>query len=186
MKADLAILIRMVPAEEVGYYSVALAIAMGQNGLASSLIQVNFPKVSTISSEKAALLIWRQLRKSVVPIVCMGITVALCSPLIIRYLFGPAFIAAQKIAIILVVAITIWGIGQIVENGLRGLGLGFPGAIANLVGFLALLISASYFVRTYKSFGMALSLMLSQIIVTILLIIFLHRITTKCRRQLSF
>lgn len=181
MRADLAILIHMVSPEEVGYYSAALAVAMGQNGLASSLIQVNFPKVSTISSGKAAFVIRRQLNKSIVPLTLMGITVALCSPLIIKYLFGPAFIAAQKITIVLVATITIWGIGQIVENGLRGLGLGLPGAVANLVGFLSLLISASYFVRTYKALGMAISLMLSQVIVTILLIAYLRRINLQCR-----
>ena len=43
MSADIALLIHMISAEQVGYYSVALAIALGQTGIASSLIQVNFP-----------------------------------------------------------------------------------------------------------------------------------------------
>ena len=179
MSADIALLIHMVSAEQVGYYSVALAIALGQTGIASSLIQVNFPKVASASSQEGKFILWRQFKKSIVPIIGMGAIVAICTPFFVKYLFGMKFLPSLPVAYFLIVAIMIWGMGQVLENGLRGMGSAGPGTIANIVGLCVLIPSAFLLVPTRQATGMAAALLVAQSVVFLILLVSVRRIISS-------
>jgi antigen flippase len=175
MRLDIALLSWKVASIEVGFYSAALAIAMGQTGLSTSLVLVNFPKVASRGSAESLRVLSKQLKKAVLPILGLGLFVAACSPLIIRYLFGRDFLPSVSIAFILIPAISIWGLGQIIDNGLRGLGLGMPGTIANMVGIIALLSSAFPLMKYYDALGMAIAMLISQGVSLVVLMVYLSK-----------
>ena len=176
MRADMPILIHMVSAEEIGYYSVAMAIAMGQIGIATSLVQVNFPKVAShASSQEAISVLLRQFRVAQPVVLGMALIIALITPWVIRYLFGTAFLPAILPAYILIVALAFWGLNQVLDNGLRAMGYGIPGTIANGAGLGVLLISGPFFVRLCRTTGMAIAVLISQACVMGFLLLHLRR-----------
>jgi len=175
MRADMPILIRMVSAEEIGYYSVAMSIAMGQIGIATSLVLVNFPKVASHTSSQAAVnVLLRQFRLAQPGVVGMALTIALVTPWVIRYFFGAAFLPAILPAYILIVALGLRGLNQILDNGLRGMGYGVPGTIANMTGLVILAIGGFVLTRWYGITGMAIAVLLAQIAVLGTLVLFCH------------
>ncbi len=161
MRVDMALLIRMVPANEVGFYSVAMSIAIAQIGVSSSLVQVNFPKVAASTPRQAREVLSRQFRWALPPIVGMAILVGACSPLIIRYLFGSAFLPALPPTFVLMTAMAVWSTEQVLENGLRSMGYGVPGAIANSLGLVVLIASAIPLIGALGITGMAIALLIS-------------------------
>jgi O-antigen/teichoic acid export membrane protein len=181
MRADLALLIPMVSARELGLYSAALAIAMGQNVLTSSIVQVNFPKVCAVGQAECSRIISRQLRKSIAPIILIALALAASSPLIIRYLLGSSFASAQNTTFVLIAAVMMWCIGQIIDNGLRGAGLGLPSTLAYIIGLLSLLAWAALLVPKYGALGMGVAFFLAQAAATAALIVALFRFVRKLR-----
>lgn len=179
MRADLAILVPLVTSEKVGLYSAALAIAMGQNVLTSSIVQVNFPKVCSADRATCARIIRNQLGKALVPIVLIAGILAAVSPLIIRFLLGPAFLGAQGTALVLIAAIMIWCIGQIVDNGLRGAGMGLPSSLSYLAGIGVLGAAAAWLVPRAGPLGMAMAFLLAQVAATGALLAALKRFTKR-------
>jgi O-antigen/teichoic acid export membrane protein len=181
MRADLAILIPTVSAGEVGLYSAALAIAMGQNVLTSSIIQVNFPKVCSANQMECYRIILNQLKKAIAPIFLIAVSLALVSPLIIKYLLGSAFAAAHGTTLILIAAIMVWCVGQIIDNGLRGAGLGLPSSLSYVGGIAVLLVFAACFVPRFRALGMAIAFFLAQVATTAALLAALYRFNKKTR-----
>lgn len=180
MKTDFALLIHLETSEQLGFYAAAMAIALGQTGVSTSLIQVSFPKVSSISRPAAVAMLRRHLAKAVVPIAGMALIVALLSPFIIKYLFGPSFLPALPMTYVLIGAISVWGISQVLENGLRAMGYGAPGAIANGIGILVLVASSLVLVKPLRGLGMAISLGLALLAVVGVLWICLRRVSDRC------
>jgi len=174
MRTDMLLLIRLVPSEKIGYYSVAMAIAMVQTGVATSLVQVNFPKVAG-THDRSVNLMLHQFRIAQPIILLTAATIALLSPWVIRYLFGPAFLPASLPAFILIGALAIWGINQILDNGLRALGYGMPGTMANGIGLSVLIILGYILTSQYSILGMAVSVLLAQACVFITLILILRK-----------
>lgn len=176
MSADVALLIHMVSAEQLGFYAVALAIALGQTGVAAALVQVNFPKVSSASKEEAKIILRHQFEKAVMPLIGMGTVVAFFAPFLIKYLFGQRFAPSLSISYILIGAIAICGIGQVLENGLRGMGYSRPGTIANIGGLMVLIVGAFFLVPLHRAAGMAASVFLAQATALALLLFSFRRI----------
>ncbi len=185
MKTDLALLIHLETSEQLGYYTAAMAIAMGQTGVSTSLIQVSFPKVSSISRADAVAMLRRHLAKSLAPIAGMALVVALLSPFIIKYLFGPSFMPALPMTYVLIAAISVWGIGQVLENGLRAMGYGAPGALANGIGILVLAASSLVLVKSLRGLGMAVSMGLALLTVVGILGICLRRVSKECTPEVG-
>jgi O-antigen/teichoic acid export membrane protein len=173
MRIDIALLSWKASSEEVGYYAVALAIAMGQTGLSSSLVQVNFPKIAGAPIHDAREILRQQFKNSILPVLGMGLVVAFFSKWIIQHIFGNAFLPAYTTGLILIPAMAIWGLNQIIENGLRGIGLGWPGSLSNAVGLVIQVGFAILLIRYLKSVGMAIAMLFSQVsVMAILYIIF--------------
>jgi O-antigen/teichoic acid export membrane protein len=81
-----------------------------------------------------------------------------------------------SISYILIIAIAIWGIGQVLENGLRGMGYSRPGTIANIGGLLVLIVGALFLVPLHRAAGMAASVFLAQATTLALLLFSFRRI----------
>lgn len=171
MRLDIFILIRMESAEQIGFYSVALSMALMQISVATTLVQVSFPKIARQSSpQEAAEAIARQFRISQPLILGMAVATLALTPLLVWFLFGRSYLPAIVPALILAMAYAIWGLNQVLDNGIRGMGSFKPGVVANGLGIIIILIFGIILTYLYGIIGMAVAMLLSQMWVLILLV----------------
>jgi O-antigen/teichoic acid export membrane protein len=175
MRIDMALLIQMVSAQDIGYYSVAMAVSLGQTGLASSIVQVGFPKVAAHNYDEAREILLNQFRFSQPVILCLALAVGLSSPWIIRYAFGSPFLPAVRPTLILVPALALWGLNQILDNGLRAMGYSFYSVAANSIGVIFMVFGGFVLTKLFGITGMASACLLAQFIALTALIFICHR-----------
>lgn len=175
LRIDMAMLIHMVSAEEIGYYSVATAISIGQIGVVTSVVQVGFPKLVKYNGADALPALLKQFRLVQPVVLCVALLAALFTPWVIRNLFGPEFQPAMIPTFILIIAIALWGLNQVLDNGLRAMGYGIPGTIANGMGLVALVLAGNALTHSYRIIGMAIGVLISQGLALIILLIILRK-----------
>ncbi len=182
---DMALLIRTVSAQEVGYYSVALSIAIAQLTVATSLVQVAFPKAAAVASHEAVQVLLRHFRLAQPLVVGMALLMMVSSPLLIRVLFGTSFLPAIPLAFILIIAMAFWGLNQILDNGLRSMGHNLPGGLANGTALGVLIVTGIVLVQDYHAQGVALAVLLSHMCALLVLLVNVrHRILQISWREL--
>jgi antigen flippase len=180
LQTDMALLVRTVSVQEVGYYSVALSFAVAQLGLATSLVQVTFPKAASVSPQEAPQVLLRHFRLAQLLVLGMAVVMMACSPWLIRLLFGPSFLPASPLAFILIVAMAFWGLNQILDNGLRSMGHSLPGGLANGIALVVLVVTGIVLVQNYHAQGIAFAVLLSQICALLVLLANLRYRASPC------
>lgn len=179
LRMDMAMLIHMVSAKEIGFYSVATAISIGQIGVVTSVVQVGFPKLVKYKGMDALPALLKQFRLVQPMVLSTALLVALFTPWIIRYLFGPEFQPAVIPTFILIMAIALWGLKQVLDNGLRAMGYGMPGTIANGMGLVVLVLTGYTLTHSYGIIGMATGVLISQGLTCVILLIILRKKVAK-------
>lgn len=140
MRADMFLLVRLVPTEAIGLYAVALAIALGQIGAVNPFVQVGFAAVAAEPEPRRALeILARHFRLAQLALVGIGLLSMALTPWLIRVLFGEKFLGAVPTTYLLIGAMIFWGMAHVLEQGLRAAGHPRPGIVSNLLG-LGLLI----------------------------------------------
>lgn len=141
-RADLFILIRIVPTEQVGLYAVAQAIALGQMGVVLPFVHVGFAAVAREGESSSALAVLAQhFRLAQIAATGMAVFAAALTPWAIRTLFGPGFLGARIATYLLIAATALWGASQMLEQGLRAAGHPRIGIVSNLAGFVVLVVA---------------------------------------------
>ena len=139
-RSDMFILVRLAPSEAIGLYAVAQAIALGQIGAVSPFIQVGFAAVAGETEPQQALrTLERHFRLAQLAVISVGVMAAVITPWLIKLMFGPQFGAAVPTAYLLIGSTVLWGMEQVLEQGLRAAGHARPGIGSNLVGLMVLL-----------------------------------------------
>ena len=139
-RADMFILVRLAPSEAIGLYAVAQAIALGQIGTVSPFVQVGFSAVAGETNPRKALqTLGRHFRLAQLAVISTGLLAAALAPWLIRLMFGVQFTGAVTTTYLLIGATVVWGMEQVLEQGLRAADHPRPGIVSNLLG-LALLI----------------------------------------------
>ena len=140
-RADMLLLVRIVPTEAVGLYAVAQGIALGQMGAVLPFVHVGFTAVAREEQPRAALVaLARHFRFAQVAAVGMGLVAAALTPWAIRIFFGPRFSSAAAATYFLIGATAFWGMGLMLEQALRAAEHPRVGIASNLAG-LALLVT---------------------------------------------
>jgi O-antigen/teichoic acid export membrane protein len=138
-RADMFILVRFVPTEAVGLYAVAQAIALGQIGAVLPFVQVGFAAVAREEEREGALAaVAHHFRLAQLAAVGMGLLAAAFTPWAIRTLFGAGFSAAMTPAFLLIGSTALWGMGQVLDQGLRAAGHPRAGIVSNLAGLVVI------------------------------------------------
>jgi len=113
---------------------------LGQIGAVNPFIQVGFSAVAGETDPRKALqILARHFRLAQLAVISTGLLAAAATPWLIRLMFGAQFIGAVTTAYLLIGATVLWGMEQVLEQGLRAAGHPRPGIVSNLLG-LALLI----------------------------------------------
>jgi len=138
-RTDMFILVRLAPTEAVGLYAVAQAIALGQIGAVLPFVQVGFAAVAREEEREGALAaVAHHFRLAQLAAAGMGLLAAAFTPWATRTLFGAGFSAAMTPAFFLIGSTALWGIGQVLDQGLRAAGHPRIGIVSNLAGLVVI------------------------------------------------
>lgn len=170
-RADMFILVRLAPSEAIGLYAVAQAMAVGQIGTISPFVQVGFSAVAGETDPgKALQTLGRHFRLAQLAVISTGLLAAAVTPWLIRLMFGAQFTGAVTTAYLLIGATVVWGMEQVLEQGLRAADHPRPGIVSNLLG-LALLIGLGIpACLHYGIAGLASATMVAQLLNLVALI----------------
>lgn len=163
MNIDRIILTRLVENAALGYYAGALAVAMGQYGIASAFMQVSFVKLAAEKEpEEGRKQMARHIRYAQVLITAVAVALLIVAPYLIPFVFGEEFIPSIRIAYPLILAMAFFGIGIVFDNSMRGLGHPIPSSIGNILGLAIAVVFGILLVPKYKGLGMALAMLIAM------------------------
>ena len=107
-RLDYFILLSVAGAAQLGQYSTAVPVAeittLGAAGLASAVL----PRFAVLDRQESALLAFRAIRLALWSALVIGSGLAILVPLVTPLLFGPAFQAAVRPALILLPGYLLW------------------------------------------------------------------------------
>jgi O-antigen/teichoic acid export membrane protein len=172
-RADMFLLVRLLPSESVGLYAVAQAIAVGQFGVVNPFIQVSFSAVAGECNQQQALeTLARHFRLTQLAAVAFGLLTIAITPWAIRLAFGARFSGAVLAAWLLTGAMAFWGMEQVMEFGLRAAGHIWPGIVSNLAGMAMVAGAGIPACIHYGIAGLAASVLAAQALNLAILISF--------------
>jgi O-antigen/teichoic acid export membrane protein len=172
-RADTFLLIRLVPTTAIGLYAVGQAVALGQIGAVTPFISVGFTAVASQSDPRLALVaLTRQFRLAQLVALAIGSCTALAVPYIIRAAFGTGFVGATSVTYFLIGSAGLWGVSQLLDQGLRAMGHTRPGIASNVLGLLCLLVFGIGACRRFGILGLAASVLTAQFVNLLALVVF--------------
>ena len=146
LRLDQLLLGGMAPSAAIGLYFVAVRLSEITAVLASSVADALMPEVAASEAERAERLLGRSLRLTLYTHLLVLVPLWLAAPLVLRYVYGEAFLAATATLRILLLASVMLSVAGIMTSGLRG--FGHPGlstigrlasAVVTVVALLVLL-----------------------------------------------
>jgi O-antigen/teichoic acid export membrane protein len=165
LRADMFLLVRLAPAAAIGAYAVAQAISMGQVGMVNPFVQVGFAAVAgEIEHERALETLGRHFRFAQVAVLGAAVVAAALTSFCIRVLFGPEFLGATMATYFLIGASALWGMEQVLEQGLRAAAHPALGIMSNLLGLVCLLMLAIPGYTHFGIGGLAAGVLLGQLV----------------------
>lgn len=164
-RADMFIVVRLAPMDAVGLYAIAQAIALGQIGAVSPFVHVSFAAVAGETREEAAFrALAHHFRLAQLAALAAGLATAGFTPWIIRLLFGSEFLGAATATYLLIGGTALWGMSQVLEQGLRAAGRPQVGIVSNLLGLAIMFgIGVPACVR-FGIKGVAAALLIAQLL----------------------
>jgi O-antigen/teichoic acid export membrane protein len=163
LRCDVLLLARLVSNEDLGFYSVALAVAMGQAVTASPLAQICFHSTSNAPDRLSAVRsLARQFRLLQLLFLGIGVLAIAVAPVLIRTAFGVRFAASIRSTDIMILTMLVWSCSQVLEGGLRGMDLSRLCSWGNLLGLAILLCSGPILVHFFGIAGMAAAALAGQ------------------------
>jgi O-antigen/teichoic acid export membrane protein len=164
-RCDMFLIVRMVPTEAIGLYAVAQAISMGQIGAVTPFVQVGFAAVAgSTRPEQALKTLARHFRFAALAAVSAGLAAAVATPWGIRVFFGAKFMGATTATFLLIAATALWGMAQVLDQGLRAASHSRAGIFSNLLGAIAVFALGIPACLRFGINGMAAALLVAQFV----------------------
>ncbi len=164
LRADMLLAVRLLPTAAIGLYAVGQAISMGQLGAVLPFMQVGFSAVAgELDHGRALRTLARHFRLAQLAVVGVGVAAAVLTPWAIRVLFGPRFSGATVAALFLIGAMVCWGMGQVLDQGLRAASHPRVGILSSVVGLVLLVGLGIPGCIVYGINGLAAAAFLAQV-----------------------
>jgi O-antigen/teichoic acid export membrane protein len=161
---DKALVVGLLPVELVGCYAAAITFASAHLSLGSALGITSFVCLANESDPgRRSSFLAHIFRQSTWLYIIAGSGVALLAPILITPLFGRVFQAAVKPAVVLAIATSLIGLSRVLDEGLRGMGLAYPGTAANLLGGGLVALTAWHLIPPYGLMGLAVAAVLGAL-----------------------
>lgn len=156
MQTDKALLVWLLPPQEIGLYVAAFAAAGSVNVLSSSLGIVQFSKAAQSAPGHGFSDLARLIRRGGLASILGAGLLAVFLPWLLPLVYGIDFKAATPTALILLPAIVITGLGDIVNQSLRGQGQPIAGVVAKVAGVIVMGLLGFYLAGHWGGIGIAL------------------------------
>jgi O-antigen/teichoic acid export membrane protein len=155
-RSDMFLVVRLLPAQAVGLYAVAQAIAMGQLVTVNPFVHVSFAAVAAEHDPGKILgAIVHHFRLAQLVAVAMAVGTAAAASWGIQLFFGVRFAGATKATLVLIAATALSGMAQVLDQSFRAASHSRPGMISNLLGMSAVFALGVPGCRHYGIDGMA-------------------------------
>jgi O-antigen/teichoic acid export membrane protein len=175
-RIDQVLIATWLPAQELGFYVVAVSWTGLLNPVMSALAANLFPHLASSTSRlDADKLFLLTIRWTLVLVVLMILAMLLMTPFVIPLLFGSDFNSAIKPGFILVLASAFLAINLVLANGFRGMGHPEIPLYAEFTGVVVTIIGLGLFLKSYGIMAAAWVSFTSYMCSTIVLGYFIHR-----------
>jgi O-antigen/teichoic acid export membrane protein len=153
---DKTLVVGLLPVDQVGLYAAAITFASAHLSLGGALGVTSFVYLANeIDQGRRSSFLAHVFRQSTWLYMVAGSGVALLAPILITPLFGPAFHPAVRPTVILTLATSLIGLSTVLNEGLRGMGMAYPGTAANLLGGGLVAVAAYHLIPAYGLLGLA-------------------------------
>lgn len=171
LRLDQMVMAALLPPRLLGLYVVAAAWSTMTGPIFEGLSAFLFPHVASHGSVEGQALALVQFTKFATPIALLEVIVfSLITPWGLTLLFGNAYRQSVPSALVLVVAAATLYLGQMLEEGLRGLGKPMPILWAELGGLLITAFSLAALMKPMGIIGAAISSLLGYTVVWSILV----------------
>jgi len=132
VQLDQILVVNMLTPAEMGSYVVILSLSRTLNVFQNSVVTVLFPKASGLSSDAVLKLSEKSARISLLVTSFFAICVYIFGPILLRILYGKAYLGALNAFRLMLVEVTISGCVYVLAQGFMALGR--PGVVTMLQG----------------------------------------------------
>jgi O-antigen/teichoic acid export membrane protein len=185
LKFDQMLMAGLLSAQSLGLYAVAVAWSSALPMLLQSFATILFPELASRADHDDQVHVFTTtLRVVALLSVVFAPAYSIATPFVLPIVFGEAFTASVKPAMVLIAAGAVLGIGQLLEAGLRGLGHPMDVAISELCGLLVTLVTLVFLLRRMGIVGAAIASLLGYSGVMVSLMVMMRRRTGQSIRTI--
>jgi antigen flippase len=171
LRLDQMLMTALLSPKTLGYYVVAVAWSAALAPIVRAIGIVIFPHTAAqVSSSQQNAVLTRGVRLASLSSIGLSLPVLLLTPIAIPALFGADFTPAIAPAMILVVASGVLNLGQVLQEGSRGLGQTRVVFWSECVGLVMTLVTLMMLLKPFGITGAALASLFAYTATTVFLI----------------
>jgi len=155
MQMDKALIVWLLSPEEIGWYVAAFAAAGSVNVVNSALGIVQFSAAAQARTGYGFVALAEVLRRGCLLSLGGGVILAVLLPWLLPLVYGDDFRPAVAIALLLLPGLVMAGLGEIVNQALRGQGRPIAGVISKLLGLGVMGITGAVLAKNLGGGGIA-------------------------------
>jgi O-antigen/teichoic acid export membrane protein len=185
IKFDQMLMAGLLSAQPLGLYAVAVAWSSILPMALQSFASILFPELASRADYQSQVRAFTTtLRAGGLLSALLAVAYCVVTPYVLPIVFGDAFAASVRPAIVLIAAGAVLGVSQLLEAGLRGLGYPMDVARSELSGLLITLIALFFLLRPMGIMGAAIASILGYSGVMVSLMVMMRRRTGKSIRTI--
>lgn len=155
MQMDKALLVWLLMPKEIGWYVAAFAAAGTINVLNSALGVVQLASSAQALPRCGFPLLATVLRRAAILSVFASVILAVALPWLVPLVYGQDFNPATEIAYLLLPGLILAGLGEIVNQALRGQGQPVAGVISKIFGLIVMGLAGFFLAKFWGARGIA-------------------------------
>jgi O-antigen/teichoic acid export membrane protein len=157
-RLDQLLMTLFLPAEQLGFYVVAVSWSACLQPLAGAFATVAFPRIAQSQSpSEGSAILTRNFQTYLILNSLLAAVALVVTPLAIKILFGASYSPAIPSALLLVVGGAALGMNYVLSDSLRGLGLPLGAAFGEVIGLGLTIILLLLLLRPLGIIGAALA-----------------------------
>jgi O-antigen/teichoic acid export membrane protein len=174
-RLDILLVSFFLDATSVGIYSVAVNFAEVLWYVPTSIGTILFPHVATTTDAVANVVTARTTRQTLLLMAFASVGVAIASPWLIPWWFGPEFLPSVNALLILLPGVLLFSVAKIIGNDFSGRGLVITNGIVSALALVINSLLNIVLIPKYGINGASLASSISYTVATIALVVLFAR-----------
>lgn len=169
LQADKALILWLLDAKNLGFYTVALSASAVIGSVTSSMGMVSFTVASQANEGDGFEKIAKAFRISFLLWIVFGMALAVLMQILLPLVYGSDFAPSINVARILIIGSAFAGLANLLEQSMRGQGKAFIGLEGRVAGLLVMFLVSLLLAPSFVLIGVCMAYILCQL--TCLLVI---------------